>query len=416
MENLALFNRVIAVFFFICYSYQMLYLLVPFLFKRRARREAPAHRYAVLISARNEEKVITQLLESIGHQTYDISLVTVFVMADNCTDRTAALAREAGAVVYERFNRELVGKGYALHELLEHIAADYPEDPFDGYFIFDADNVLSPTYMEEMNKSFDHGHRIVTSYRNSKNYGDNWISAGYGLWFLRESKYLNHARMLLGLSCGVSGTGFLFSREVLRRMGGWNCFLLTEDIEFSVANILEGERIAYCPDAVLYDEQPVRFSQSWRQRLRWAKGYLQVFHRYGGELIRNALRGSFSCFDMTMTIMPAIIVSTLSIVVNGTAAAVGLIRDGNSIPVLASFLLTMGNLYLTLYVVGLITTVTEWRAIHTVWWKKIFYTFTFPLFMMTYIPISLTALFKKVTWQPIEHTRAKDLCDILSGG
>ena len=62
---------------------------------------------------------------------------------------------------------------------------------------------------------FSDGYQIVTSYRNSKNYGDNWISAGYALWFLRESRYLNHARFLLGTSCAVSGTGFLFSRRVL---------------------------------------------------------------------------------------------------------------------------------------------------------------------------------------------------------
>ena len=104
-----------------------------------------------------------------------MSLVTVFVAADNCTDRTAAIARTHGAVVYERFNQLNVGKGYALDFLLQHIGADYPAG-FDGYFVFDADNLLAPDYIERMNEMFSNGHEIVTSYRNSKNFGDNWIS------------------------------------------------------------------------------------------------------------------------------------------------------------------------------------------------------------------------------------------------
>ena len=179
-------NAVISALFFICYTYQFLYIPLVLLKKRRpAALPASPHRYAVLIAARNEENVIAGLLDSLAAQTYDMSLVTVFVAADNCTDSTAAIARAHGAVVYERFNHVNVGKGYALDFLLQHIGADYPEG-FDGYFVFDADNLLSPDYIQRMNETFSAGHEIVTSYRNSKNFGDNWISAGYALWFLRE--------------------------------------------------------------------------------------------------------------------------------------------------------------------------------------------------------------------------------------
>ena len=415
MEKIEIFNAVVAIFFIVCYSYQFVYIVIPLLIRPKAHRPAVPHRYAVLISARNEERVIAQLIERIKGQTYDPALITTFVIADNCTDRTAQIARQAGAVVYERFNTVRTGKGYALDELLAHIAHDYPDSLFDGYFVFDADNVLASTYVEEMNRTFSDGHRIITGYRNSKNYGDNWISAGYGLWFLREAQYLNRPRMLLGSSCTVSGTGFLFSREILQRAGGWPYHMLTEDIEFSAANILEGERIAYCTGAVLYDEQPVKFGQSWRQRLRWSKGYLQVFGKYGPRLLKGLLKGSFSCYYMCMNIMPAIIVTVLSVFVNGTAAAAGLIRYGGFLAVLKSFLTTMFSFYMTLYLSGLITTVTEWRAIHTAWWKKLLYTFTFPLFTMTYMPLALIAIFRKVSWQPIEHTKVKNLSDILRG-
>ncbi|MBQ3401619.1 MAG: glycosyltransferase, partial [Lachnospiraceae bacterium] len=274
-----------------------------------------ARDYAVLICARNEETVIRDLIESLKAQTYPQRRLHIFVLADNCTDRTADIARAAGARVYTRENQEQVGKGYALEELLMYLHEDHPAG-FDGYFVFDADNLLAPDYIARMDRMFAEGHEIITSYRNSKNYGSNWISAGYALWFLRESRYLNHARYLLGTSCAVSGTGFAFSRAVAEEVAGWPYHLLTEDIEFSIDQITHGRKIAFCEDAVLYDEQPVTFGQSVRQRMRWVRGYLQVFRGYGGRLFAGIARGDFSCYDMIMNIFPAFILSAASIAVN----------------------------------------------------------------------------------------------------
>lgn len=314
METIKLINFIIATVFFVCYSYQFAYILVPYLKKEKPHKPAELHRYAVLISARNEELVIGNLLDSISAQDYPSSLVRVFVVADNCTDKTAKVARAHGAIVYERFNDKLVGKGYALEYLLDRIGEEYG-DVFDAYMVFDADNLLSEDYISRMNETFSDGYRIITSYRNSKNYGDNWISAGYALWFLREAKYLNNARYLLGTSCAVSGTGFMFSREILKSCGGWPFHLLVEDIEFTIHNIVSGEKVGYCPRAVLYDEQPTKFSQSWKQRMRWARGYIQILRKYGGRLLHGIFaKRSFSCFDMTMNIAPAVILSFLGII------------------------------------------------------------------------------------------------------
>ena len=397
-------NAVISALFFICYTYQFLYIPLVLLKKRRpAALPASPHRYAVLIAARNEENVIAGLLDSLAAQTYDMSLVTVFVAADNCTDSTAAIARTHGAVVYERFNQLNVGKGYALDFLLQHIGADYPAG-FDGYFVFDADNILAPDYIERMNEMFSNGHEIVTSYRNSKNFGGNWISAGYALWFLRESRYLNGARTRLGSSAAVGGTGFLFSQRILNESHGWRFYLLTEDIEFSVYHILRGEKIAICESAVLYDEQPTDFRQSCRQRLRWAKGYVQVFLRYGGQLLRGAARGSWSCFDMSMSILPAFVLTSLCLLANITLTILGLMQGAGVWFALRSLLECMGSILATLLVLGGITTVTEWHRIHATTAQKLVYTLTFPLFMLTYLPISLAALFMKVEWKPIHHS------------
>lgn len=405
MNIIMIINLVVAVIFFCCYAYQLYFLAVPFTKRAEPHKPAVPHRFAVLICARNEQAVIADLLQSIRHQTYDQSLLTTFVMADNCTDDTAEIARQEGAVVYTRFNKEKVGKGYALEQLLLNIEEDYP-GAFDGFFVFDADNVLDCRFIEAMNQTFSDGYEAVTSYRNSKNYGDNWISAGYALWFIRESRYLNNSRMLTGSSCAISGTGFLFSRRLLENSGGWKFHLLTEDIEFSVYHILQGQKIGFCADAVLYDEQPITFRQSWRQRLRWAKGFLQVFGKYGTGLLKGAFRGSFSCYDMSMTVMPAFILSIGLIVAYLVTGAVSTVGGLQLLPSVIYILQPVLGMYLTLYVIGLFTTITEWRQIHTTTARKILYTFTFPLFMLTYVPISVVALFTKVQWKPIEHHRA----------
>ncbi len=401
MEFLETAARIIGILFFICYFYQIVYIAVPFFKKRKEVNKAKANSFAVLICARNEENVICELIESIKRQTYDKKLIKVFVMADNCTDSTAKRARESGAVVYERYDKKLVGKGYALNALLENISRDYPEK-FDGYFVFDADNLLDEDYIENMNRVFSDGYDIVTSYRNSKNFGDNWISAGYALWFLRESKYLNEARMLSGTSCAVSGTGFMFSSKILEEQGFWPFHLLTEDIEFSVHHILKGYKIGFA-DAVLYDEQPTTFAQSWRQRMRWACGFLQVFKKYGKKLASGMAQGSFSCYDMCMNIMPALVLTLASLVINVILICMG-IASGDMLLALTTLLKTFTRLYLAVFAVGIITLITEWKRIYVSVPKKILYAFTFPLFMATYIPISIAAFFKKnPEWKPIIH-------------
>ena len=404
MEFLETMNTVLMAAFLLCYAYQFFYILIPHLRRDKPHKPPRMNRYAILICARNEEKVIADLIESLHCQTYPQERMKIFVMADNCTDHTACTARVAGATVYERFDTKNVGKGYALDALLRQIAEDEPE-PFDGYFVFDADNLLRPDYIERMNETFSDGYEIVTSYRNSKNYGDNWISAGYALWFLRESQYLNHARMLLGTSCAVSGTGFLFSRKILEEQGGgWPFHLLTEDIEFSAAQILKGYKIGIAADAILYDEQPTTFRQSWRQRLRWSKGYLQILRQYGTKLLGGIFKGSFSCYDMSMNILPAFVFSILGTASNLALFALQLANDAGGFAALLSILQMLGSMYLTLFAIGAITTATQWKQIHTTARKKILYTFTFPVFMFTYIPISLTALFTKVEWKPIHHS------------
>ncbi len=415
LSFISIFNLTIFIILTGFYFYQLFYVFVGLFRKSKIMYAENNNRYAVIIAARNESAVIGQLLKSLKKQDYPSSLVDVYVVADNCTDNTAEVAKNSGATVFERFNRQLVGKGYALDYAFKRILNS--DEKYDAYFIFDADNLLDEKYISEMNKVFDNGYKIVTSYRNSKNYDTNWLSAGYSLWFLREAKYLNNSRMILNTGCAISGTGFMVSDEIIRKNNGWKHHLLTEDIEFSIDSAIHGEQIGYCGNAVLYDEQPYLFEQSWNQRLRWAKGFYQVFAKYGLELLKGIFtKRSFYCYDMFVTICPALFLSLLNVSINLIFLTVGLINieiypeiiQETSVAIMMSVI----NSYSILFILGLITTVSEWKNINSNPWNKIKYMFTFPIFIFTYIPISIVALCKKIEWKPITHSIAKSIEEV----
>lgn len=409
------FNLFLAVLFTVAYFYQLVYLVIGLVRKhsQSTDRDAVIHRYAAVISARNESGVIAELIQSLKNQNYPKDCLDVYVVADNCTDNTAQVARDAGAIVYERFNQNKKGKGYALDYLFRTLTHE-GKDTYDGYMIFDADNLVDPNFTAEMNKVFDSGdYGAITCYRNSRNFGANWISSGYGIWFLREARFLNFPRMLLGTNCHVSGTGFLINADVIRENGGWPYHLLTEDIEFSVGCALKGRRIGYCDKAVIYDEQPTTFRQSWDQRLRWSKGFYQVNANYSTALTRGFLRKptrkSWSCYDMFMTVAPGMLLTMVMLAFNvvlcvacwGQPAYI----TERILEVAGSFALsTVVSFYLGLLLYGALTVISEWKQIQIPTHKKLLYMFTFPIFMFTYIPISLAALVQKVEWKPIYHT------------
>ena len=407
------------------YFYQLVYLLIGLVGKARKRpgrgEDAPPPRYAAVVAARNEAGVIGELLRTLREQDYPRELLDLYVIADNCTDGTAEVARRAGAIVYQRYDQTRRGKGYALDTFF-HWLAEAGRDTYDGYLIFDADNLVDPNFVREMDRVFATGkYDAITSYRNSRNYGTNWISAGYALWFLREARFLSAPRMALGSNCHVSGTGFLVSAQTIRANGGWPFHLLTEDIQFSVDCALQGRRIGYCEKAVVYDEQPVTFRQSLDQRLRWSKGFYQVDLRYGASLLRGIFRGGrqgWSCYDMLMTVAPGMLLTLAVLLFNVVICGACLFEPAYIARwvvalALESIQSAVVGFYLGLFLYGAVTTLTEWKQIHTGAGKKLLYLFTFPIFMFTYVPISLAALVRKVEWKPIYHTGGKKVAKEL---
>lgn len=416
------FNFILGALFTVCFLYQGVFFLVGIL--RGEVRLPPAkrrHRYAFFIAAHNEEAVIANLVRSIKEQDYPSELIDIFVVADACTDDTARVAREAGAIVYERNDLARKGKSWVMDYGFDRILNEYP-GRYEAFFIFDADNLLSRDYVSIMNDAFDQGYLALTSYRNSKNYGSSWISSAYATWFLREARFLNNARMICGTSCAVSGSGFLVSAKIIEGMHGWDFHTLTEDIQFSTFCAVHGVRIGYAP-AEFYDEQPVTFAASWKQRMRWTKGFYQVFFTYGSQLVKSfAILRRFAAYDLFMTVAPGNLLSLISVLVNVTFLIVGslshgfLATDRELAMCFGSIAMTFGSMYLTFFVLGLLTTVLERRHIHCPSRLRVFANlFTFPLFMFTYIPITVAALFLKVDWVPTQHGVSVTLDQVMDG-
>lgn len=405
MALLELLDIILAIFGGVSVLYQVLCVLVGLFRKPVDFPDAPADkRYAILVSARNEQAVIGNLISSIRANDYPQDLIDIWLVADNCTDDTAGLVRSLGEHVVERHDTEHVGKGYALTFLFNKMQTLGVTDQYDAFMVFDADNQLDEHYITEMNKAFHAGFEVLTSYRNSRNLQQNWVSSGSALWFIRESRFLNNSRMIFGTSCHVGGTGFLFSRRIMERNDGWKFHLLTEDMEFTLDCILHGDRIGYCGKAILYDEQPVSFAQSWRQRVRWSKGFLQVFAYYGPALIRRAIdQRDFSCVDLTLMICPFTLLWSVREILGFLFAALGFVTWQSQVQQALNWMVGVGWSLVGMMVLVALTCIAERKQIGATNRELVAYCLSFPVYMASYVPISFAAVFAKSEWKPIVH-------------
>lgn len=253
------------------------------------------HRFAIVIPAHNEEKVIGSMVKSLQKQRYPENLFDIFVICDNCTDNTEYEAKEAGAQVMVRENDTERGKGYALDWAFARIFALNEE--YDAICVFDADNVVSRTYLDEINKMLNKGHEVIQGYIDSKNPFDSWISLSYSIAFWLSNRLFQQPRYNLGLSCGLCGTGFCVSTTVLKEIG-WGATCLTEDLEFTMKLVLNNKKVAFCKNAVVYDEKPLTFMQSWRQRKRWMQGHTDCARKYFFKLFKKSFKeANLAAFD-----------------------------------------------------------------------------------------------------------------------
>ncbi len=445
------------------------------LFCTRKFKPAKAyHKYGVIIPARNEEAVIKNLIDSIKAQDYPKEYITIFVVADNCTDNTAKIARENGAVCYEHFNENERTKGFALKYIFEQIEKDYGTQSFEGYFIFDADNLLKKDYISRMNDSFDAGEKIITSYRSTKNWNESSVVSLYGLHWLKSIRFNHRPRSVLRLATNIQGTGFLFASEIVKN--GWKYTSLTEDRSLTADCVVEGYQISYNNDAIFYDEQPTSLRVSLRQRLRWAKGHLQAFAESGFKLFINIfwnrntkrregekwycylgrnIRNRFMCFDTFAQLTPISLISAFRFVVwslffksfyfyttGGNITLFGKNTCGKGtltskimypiighikihlepgigglflcllLTLVARLIYRIGTYVSKLWIGAYLFIIERKRTMRISFWRKVWYCLLFPMYDVIERYAKIAALFMKVEWKPIPHTSKITIDDI----
>lgn len=271
-------------------------LSVAALVARRQRTQARAAaehsdtslpRFAILIPAHDEAPVIGAALASLVTLEYPVDRYTPFVVADNCTDETAQIARAAGALVYERHDDQQRAKGYALRWLLERLAAEGRR--FDAYVIMDADSRLSPNFLRRMAAALAGGALVAQAQYRVSNGDDGWTAGLRAVAFALFNHLRPLGRLCFGWSAGLKGNGMCFHCEVFERFG-WGSYSLAEDAEYHFALLDAGIHVAYVPEAVVAAEMPTALRQAHSQQSRWERGRLDIVRAQVWPLLRGFWR------------------------------------------------------------------------------------------------------------------------------
>ena len=371
--------------------------------------EEKNNKFMAILPAHNEENVIVNLIESLRNQEYPKELIDIYVIADNCTDNTAKLAKEAGAIVLERHEDDpnKKTKGAALQWFLKQKIEENAD--YDAFCVFDADNIVDKGFFKAMNKKLCQGEEVVQGYRDIKNPSDSWVSAGYAIFYWTMNRFYHLARYNLGLSPLINGTGFMVKFDIIKQ-NGWNTKTLTEDIEFSLKRIIEGRKLGWATDAIVYDEQPVGFKQSWSQRSRWTIGHIQCLHEYtkplAGAVIKNKTLMNFDGLLYMLGSIPMFIMTILLVIIN----FIMFIAGGMLVPdLLINCLRYIFPTFFLPIFVGIVIMLMDKKPIKPMIKGLLLY----PLFLGSWLLINFKCLFIRNTkWEKIEHVRDIKIKDV----
>lgn len=383
--------------------YHMLVGIFAFIGDNKAKQiKNEKHRFAMVVAAHNEEKVVSEIVDSLRDLDYDKDKYDIFVIADNCTDGTAKIAREHGADVHERFSEGDRGKGYALNWMFQRIFEMDKE--YDAICVFDADNIVHKNFLTEMNVKFNQGFKAVQGYIDTKNPNDSWITASYAISFWCLNKVYQAARSNLGLSNQISGTGFAVSTDIIKKYG-WSATCLAEDMEFTMQLVLNDISVGYAKEAIVYDEKPLTLSQSVKQRTRWMQGHADVASRFVPKLFKKAVtEKNVLAFDCIVYLVQPFLLIALLIIT--TMSVVQLIY-----PPLSMWFLT--NLAIPPYLWTVVMLIQFLITPFILWVegklskKMVIYYIPYLIYVYTWLPIAVIGVIRKNNkdWFHTEHTR-----------
>jgi len=366
----------------------------------------PIKKFAVVVAAHNEESVIDGVIDSVKKQDYPKELYTLMVICDNCIDNTAQIVRYNQELAFERIDNEKRGKGHALNWMFNKIYD--MEEKFDAIVVLDADNIISANFLQTMNDMLVDGHKIIQGYLDSKNPDDSWVTLSYAIayWFMGRMWQL--ARFRLGLPNALGGTGMCIEMNTLKKLG-WDTTSLTEDLEFTMKAVLYGIRPAWAHQVKVYDEKPIDFQTSWRQRLRWMQGHWSVGFKYLRPLfIRFITKRDFSALDSVLYLLQPsrILLAYFSLGVNIVLA---LTPYTYVFSWLHAGIIFPRYIWISLFIIQWIIPpgVLLVMILERVKLKRVLGLIWYQFFAFTYLPLTILGLFthKNKEWIHTKHTR-----------
>lgn len=367
--------------------------------------------FCILIPARDESKVISGLLDSIEKQTRKIDSKDIYCIVEEKTDPTVNICQSRSINVIYRRDLTKKRKGYALDDAVDAILK--MKKHYGAYFIFDADNVLEPTFIEEMEKTYEEGYDIGIGYRNCKNGNDSMISACSALTFTMINTLGNDRKRKTTQTMTISGTGFYIRGSWIEKWQGYPFHSLTEDYELTLYAVLHGLTTTYNKSAIYYDEQPIHYRTTVTQRVRWIKGYMESRKKYIPEIKKQRKRKNpniASQWQETIGVMPYVlaIVGFALYMIALIGQAIHQYQAQN--PTWYHPLLFLVVLLVILYIILSIFTGYMIKQENTYFQLKpkiIIQTILFyPIYLLTYVSCAIRALLtKKVKWQKIDHHR-----------
>lgn len=395
--------------FFSCFFLVVGIVLAFFLFWTRKQNEYRWEteinnhpKFAILIPARDESRVIEGILQSIHNQTRKVFMKDVFVIVEDKRDATVKICKKYGASVIVRKHLELKSKGYALQEAIEFLVEK--DIYYDAYFIFDADNVLDCHFLEEMEIDYLKGYGISTGYRNLKN-GQGVLPIAAGLTYTFINEWINKSNLKYQKNLMLSGTGFYIHGKYIKEWKTYPFHSLTEDVELSHYATLHQISMNYNDKAIFYDEQPTSFSQSVLQRKRWIRGYFHNYflamRKYRRALALNPInKGSMYAnlygIQMVISLVLGIFCFLFFLLVQFVCQT----------NLLALFLFFV-FLILIYAILAFGTLMLLWQEREKLQFKQSFFwsvVWYHPLFLFSYVYVFLLSLFQKnVSWDKIEH-------------
>ncbi|HVE84123.1 MAG TPA: glycosyltransferase [Myxococcales bacterium] len=277
----------------------------------------PEIKFDLVIPAHDEEPGIARTVRDLLALDYPRDLFRVLVVADNCADRTADRAREAGAVVLERHSEELRGKGYALAHAFEHSAR---EGFASAVVVVDADTLVSPNLLTAFQARLKAGARAVQADYAVQNPGASWrtrlIRIALGMFHVLRSQAREHLRV----SCGLRGNGMCFSHALLKEVPH-DAFSVVEDLEYGIRLGRAGYRVHYAGEAHVYGEMVSTERAARSQRRRWEDGRRQIARTHGPPLLKEGLRRRD---PLSLDLAMDVLVPPLAAVAGGVVVALAL--------------------------------------------------------------------------------------------